>query len=175
MGDAPRVVVPGPMYCVNHPSVETLLRCNKCGQPICAKCRIRTPVGMRCKQCARMQRAPMYKVGVGHFLIAAVVGLPVSFIAGLIMQSLGWFGLILGAAVGGLIAAIIYRVTHKRGQGIALLTCGAIILGALLNVVLAPGFRLAALLDPRQFVNLVLRVNIFYLVTAVGAAYARLM
>ena len=37
-----------PTYCANHPTVETTLRCNKCGKPICAKCAIRTPTGYRC-------------------------------------------------------------------------------------------------------------------------------
>ena len=37
-----------PTYCANHPGVETSLRCNKCGKPICAKCAVRTPTGYRC-------------------------------------------------------------------------------------------------------------------------------
>ena len=34
-----------PLCCVNHPNKETYLRCNKCGQPICTKCAVGTPVG----------------------------------------------------------------------------------------------------------------------------------
>ena len=45
-----------PVYCANHPGVETSLRCNKCGKPICAKCAIRTPTGYRCKECVRGQQ-----------------------------------------------------------------------------------------------------------------------
>ncbi len=44
-----------PTYCANHPGVETSLRCNKCGKPICAKCAVRTPTGYRCKECVRGQ------------------------------------------------------------------------------------------------------------------------
>ena len=40
------------MYCVNHPKSETLMRCSKCLEPICPKCAVRTPVGLRCPKCA---------------------------------------------------------------------------------------------------------------------------
>ncbi|MCC6313811.1 MAG: hypothetical protein IT337_07335 [Thermomicrobiales bacterium] len=41
---------PGP--CSYHPNVETLLRCSRCGKPICPQCGVRTPVGLRCPDCA---------------------------------------------------------------------------------------------------------------------------
>ena len=41
------------MYCANHPDVETLLRCNRCGKPICLKCATLTDVGYRCNECIR--------------------------------------------------------------------------------------------------------------------------
>ena len=45
------------VYCSYHPNVETGLRCNKCGKPICVKCARRTPVGYRCPDCIRIKRA----------------------------------------------------------------------------------------------------------------------
>src|SRR5688572_1451926 len=41
----------GRTFCAIHTSVETTLRCNKCGRYMCVKCAVRTPVGYRCKQC----------------------------------------------------------------------------------------------------------------------------
>ena len=38
---------PESLTCANHPDRETLLRCNKCGKPICISCAVRTPVGYR--------------------------------------------------------------------------------------------------------------------------------
>ena len=32
-------------HCKNHPDRETLLRCNKCGEPICTQCAVLTDVG----------------------------------------------------------------------------------------------------------------------------------
>ena len=51
------------LYCANHSSVETLLRCSKCGKPICTRCIVQTPVGARCRECANVQRLPIYQVG----------------------------------------------------------------------------------------------------------------
>ena len=42
----------GPVPCADHPDVETRLRCSRCGRPICPRCSVRTPVGMRCPDCA---------------------------------------------------------------------------------------------------------------------------
>lgn len=54
--DTPMIDGSAPTYCANHPGVETSLRCNKCGKPICARCAIRTPTGYRCKECVRGQQ-----------------------------------------------------------------------------------------------------------------------
>jgi len=179
MGNAPAVGEPEALYCANHPTVETLLRCSKCGKPICQRCGVRTPVGIRCRECAQLRRLPMYRVGPLHYLLAALVALPVSFVAGLLMQQVGIFiALFLGAAVGGLIAEVAYRVTHKRGKGLALLVCGCIVLGALassgLAFILWPGMPLAILANWQALVSLLTRFNVVYVVLAIGAAYARL-
>jgi len=47
---------PTPIYCANHPQVETSLRCNRCGKPICPKCAVSTPTGYRCRECVRGQQ-----------------------------------------------------------------------------------------------------------------------
>jgi len=45
-----------PLYCANHPKVETSLRCNRCEKPICAKCAVHMDTGYRCKECVKAQR-----------------------------------------------------------------------------------------------------------------------
>ncbi|MBL8128361.1 MAG: hypothetical protein JNM64_12030 [Chloroflexia bacterium] len=37
----------GAVPCAEHQEVETRLRCSRCGKPICPRCAVRTPVGMR--------------------------------------------------------------------------------------------------------------------------------
>jgi len=179
MGDAPELTQPT-LYCANHPTVETLLRCNKCNKPICTRCGVRTPVGIRCRECAQLRRPPSYVLGPGHYLLAGLVGLPASLVAGLIMQQVGiFFAFFLGAAVGGFIGEIVYRITGgKRGTALAAVTCACIVAGALasgiVSELLLPGVPLAALANWRILVQLVIRLNLVYVVLAVGAAFARL-
>lgn len=44
------------MRCALDPDTETNLTCGKCGQPICPKCLVQTPVGARCPQCAALKQ-----------------------------------------------------------------------------------------------------------------------
>ncbi len=50
----------GVLYCTVHPNVETALRCNRCGRPMCNRCAVRTPVGYRCRECVRGQQQVFY-------------------------------------------------------------------------------------------------------------------
>ncbi|MBC7263052.1 MAG: hypothetical protein H5T64_01700 [Chloroflexi bacterium] len=165
------------MYCANHPDIETLLRCSKCGKPICTRCGIRTPVGVRCRECANLQRSPMYIVGPSDLLRATVVALPCSLLAGFVMSQVNLlFGFFIGPVAGGSIAELVSRITHgKRGVEIQILVSACIILGALVPALYLTGvlFNRSALTGSRLFA-LVYRVNVVYLVLSVGAAIARL-
>ena len=77
------------LYCTWHPDRETRLRCNRCGRPMCPECAVRHPVGLRCKECIKETRSPIYNVAVRDYLIAGLVGLLLSTIAGLIMRAIG--------------------------------------------------------------------------------------
>ena len=70
-----------PMYCVNHPDVETYLRCNKCGRPICPKCAVRTPVGYRCRDCVQAHQQVFYAgFRPTYYLLVAAVALPLALV-----------------------------------------------------------------------------------------------
>lgn len=171
-----------PLYCVNHPTVETRLRCNKCGQPICAKCAVQMPVGYRCRDCVSAQQRAFYAdFRPVYYLIAAAVALPLSLIAGWLIPRLGWFTVILGPVVGGGIAeAVRWAIQRRRGQYTWLIVCGAIVVGALPGLIAS----LLSLLGVAVFSSgsiaylagglmRLLWLGV-YLVTGVGAAYARL-
>ncbi|MFI5266482.1 MAG: hypothetical protein ACHQ7M_03805 [Chloroflexota bacterium] len=102
---------PDTIHCARHPSVETVLRCGRCETPICPRCSISTPVGMRCRDCAQIRRPPMYDVS-GRYLrqaLAAALGLVVA--GGFV------FNLVLGIAGRSiLLAAVLYLLV---GTGIA--------------------------------------------------------
>ena len=134
---------PEVLYCANHPNTETLLRCNKCGKPICMKCAVLTPVGYRCTECIHQQQNVYFNaldsdnfiaLGVG-FLVSAIAG-P---IAGLLLSGLGlYFGLIIafiaGSGAGSLLAQIIRRsVGRRRGRRLPIFALIGIIGGILIG------------------------------------------
>src|SRR3954470_20601169 len=47
-----------PPRCYRHPDEETRVQCSSCGRPICTRCMISSPVGMRCPGCAGRKRGP---------------------------------------------------------------------------------------------------------------------
>lgn len=121
------------LRCANHPAVETYLRCNRCGKPICSKCAVRTPVGYRCKECVRLQQSAFYSgFRLRHYLLTAAVALPLSFVAGWIIPRAGWFAIILGPIAGsGIAQAARWAVRRRRGLYVWVVVCISIFIGAL--------------------------------------------
>lgn len=74
-----------PVYCANHPGVETTLRCNRCNKPICPKCAVRTPTGYRCKECVRGQQKVFVTAQWHDYVIGFLVGGFLSTLASLLV------------------------------------------------------------------------------------------
>jgi hypothetical protein len=123
------------LYCTVHPAVETNLRCNRCGRPMCTRCAVKTPVGYRCKECVRAQQDKFFDAQMLDYVIAAVVSLAGSFLAAAILSRLGGFFLIsmlISPAVGGGIGMTVWRLTGKRrGRYTAPVVGTGVVLGAL--------------------------------------------
>ncbi len=166
------------IYCSFHPNVETRLRCNKCGTPICPKCAVQTPVGFRCPQCVRSQQAIFYTATPLDYGIAAVVGLVASTVAAFIMGRLGIFlALLLGPLAGGAIAEAVRWATGRRhGRWMWLVVSGCIVAGALVAAFYPFLFFLFTPQAPAYLsISMFFRLDlIIYVVLAVGIAYARL-
>lgn len=137
--DGPEVAETGSevTVCYRHPDVETGLRCNRCGKPICPKCAVRTPVGFRCPDCIREQEAKYYSGTNLDYLIAAVIAFPLSLIsAALFTTILGRFGffiifiaLFAAPAVAGFIAeAVRWAVRKRRSRYLGHVVAGCLIL-----------------------------------------------
>lgn len=130
------------LYCVNHPTVETLLRCNRCGRPICLKCAELTDVGYRCKECIRGVQDKYFNASTQDNIVAFGVALVVAAIAaplvGILLGAFRFFGWIIafmvGGAAGGLLAQIVRTAVQKRrGRYLRYYAMAGVIAGVILG------------------------------------------
>ena len=135
------------MRCATHPSVETNLRCGKCGKPICPKCLVQTPVGARCPDCAKLYRLPTFRISTKHYLRGIGVGLGMAFICGAAWGAIGWrihffsFNLLLAPAAGFAIGEVIsLSVNRKRGTGLAVVAGMAVVVSYVVTFLFPSGF-----------------------------------
>jgi len=164
-----------PLYCANHPDVETYLRCNKCSKPICLKCADLTEVGYRCKTCIREQQNVFYNALTTDNWIAFAVAAGITVIAwpivAFLLRLTGFFGWIIAAVIGSGAGAALAQmirnsVGRRRGRYIRHFTLAGIIAGLVLSGLItmtlagfAPFFSLQGLL---------------FLILAMAAAYQTL-
>ncbi len=120
--------------CKRHPRNETNLYCGKCGDPICPKCLVQTPVGARCPACAGLSRVPTYQVSGKYYLkaIGAAIGLAFAcgVIWGLVRTFVPFFylGWLIGPAAGFVIGeGITLSVNRKAGLKLALIGGAAVL------------------------------------------------
>jgi hypothetical protein len=168
VGPPPADEVPldnGVLYCVNHPNVETMLRCNRCGRPVCTRCVTQTPVGYRCKQCVGQQQAIYFTGGILDYVLGGGIALILGGLSSFLVTLTGlWFiALILGPTLGvGVAEAVRFAVRRRRSRYLWAVVAGAMVVGAL----------------PALVISLSSLWSVFvlglFLVLAVGAAAARL-
>lgn len=117
------------LYCANHPSRETSLRCNRCEKPICSKCAVHTPTGYRCKECIRGQQKAFETARWYDYLSGFVLTGILAFIGSWILPNLGFFVLFLAPLAGAGIAEAARFVTRKRRSKslFQLITAGALV------------------------------------------------
>ncbi len=106
------------MVCYKHPDRSTLLRCNKCGRPMCQDCAVLTPTGYRCKECVKAQQKVFdtsekkdYIIGG---VIAALVGILGSYAEQVIPFSSFLISIVLGIIFGQLTCTLVRRAVNRR-------------------------------------------------------------
>jgi len=108
------------VQCARHPEVETALRCSRCDTPICPRCLIQTPVGARCKDCARIGKNPIYTLTTGAALKAAgasiVGGIVMGLIWGFVLMpfTFGFLSIFVGAGLGWVFTRLLEVVTRRK-------------------------------------------------------------
>ncbi len=128
--------------CPRHPGVETALQCSRCEVAICPSCLVQTPVGARCRDCARIKRAPVYVLSAGHLLragVAAVVGgIAMGLVWALILLpfTFGFFSIFIGAGLGYVFTRLMEFATGgKRGPAVVGFAVGGIAIAWGLQIV----------------------------------------
>ncbi len=166
-----------PLYCTVHPERETVLRCNRCGRPMCTECAVRHPVGLRCRECVRATRSPVYDVPLHQVALALAVSTVAGAVGALVAMMVAgifWFLLFfVSPAIGGAVAAAVERaVPRKRGRPLQVATVTGIVLGLL---VLGVGFGLVGGSPVRGLLSVALNIFLWmYVVLAAATATARL-
>ncbi len=125
------------MQCYRHPRVETAVSCGKCDRPICPKCMVAGPAGMRCPDCASLRKMALYRIPPARLALAVVAGLVTGIVGALIMAQISFFVFFIGPLYGGIVAEAVLRAAgRKRGRVLEVIGVGSIVLGGLLACVL---------------------------------------
>lgn len=127
-------LVPGQVPCSHHPDVMTGLRCSRCGKPICPKCGVRTPVGMRCPDCAGVRGLPSYRTDSSTLLKSAIAGFAVAILAGVLLGYLPDWNFYLTLVLGFGVAESMARLSNeKRGLDLQIVGWLAVTLGLVIS------------------------------------------
>jgi len=110
---------------------------------------IQTPVGARCRECARLYKLPTYRVSVSHYLRAAGTAIGIAAVCGMLWGLLDKvvpfffvLNIVLGAAVGFACTEIIgLAVNRKRGIGLAVIAGSSVILSYLVALLVPWGLH----------------------------------
>jgi hypothetical protein len=128
-------------YCATHPDIESELQCGRCEKFICPRCMVQTPVGARCRDCARMRRLPMYSLGPAHTArvvgAALGIGVAVGLAWGRLIPALGLLGFFLifiGMFAGyGMANVMDWAGGRKRGPVVQWSAVGGIVVAYLVR------------------------------------------
>jgi hypothetical protein len=138
--------------CYRHPERGTSLRCYNCSNPICINCANKTSVGYLCPDCFRELEDKFFNAKPTDYIIAALVSLPLSLLAGYLIWRLGggfffiFIMIFVGGAVGGLIGKLTKRaIGNRRGRYLPHLVVAMMVLGVVLPglPILLPGLATA--------------------------------
>ncbi len=176
-------ITSGILYCYNHPTRETALRCKRCERPICTSCAVGTPTGYMCKDCVRQHQKVFDTAVWTDYLIvffASSILSGLAAIATIAITSLIWgfFIIFLAPLAGGGIGSLVRRfVKNRRSRALNFTLATGMIAGALPVMLLTglPGLAVL-LLGGADFLSSIyafgpLIWQIVYLALGMPAAY----
>ena len=120
------------LFCVNHSNRETLLRCNKCNQPICIQCAVRTPTGYRCKSCVRGQQKKFITAQPSDYILAPLIAAILSLIGSYLVGFLGFITIFAAPFFGlAIVRAVQAVIKNRRSDTLFIVTAVAGAIGSL--------------------------------------------
>ena len=103
------------LTCSFHPKVETRLRCNRCGKPICIKCATHTPTGYRCMECIRSQQKIFITTKWFDHVIVVAISAAISFLGSLFAINLGiYLTILIAVGSGYLVVWTVKKAINNR-------------------------------------------------------------
>jgi hypothetical protein len=109
--------------------------CGRCERPICVKCMVSGPAGMRCPDCASLRGTHLYKVEPLHLVILTLIGIVGGAAGVAIINEIGWiyFVIFLSLAYGGAVGELMLRsIGRKHGPVVEITGTASFIIGGLL-------------------------------------------
>lgn len=101
-------------FCTIHKNVETLRICGRCERPFCPDCLINTPVGGRCRECARGPRIPRLRIELWRWPLIALTAAIGGVAAGVVFGMVNWFMFLVAWFAGQFIGGILLPVAGRR-------------------------------------------------------------
>lgn len=131
--------------CHWHRGVETEVSCPECGRYMCPKDMVATPVGYKCRDCARPLKGQRAYVKPRQLVLAVLAAFGVALVGGLALGAAG-LGFFYVALLYGVAVAYAARRASggHRGPLIAAIAGAAAALGALLGAFSLLGVAFAA-------------------------------
>ena len=131
--------------CTYHPSVMTRLRCSRCGKPICPRCGVRTPVGLRCPECAGVRGLPTYRTDSGTLLKSIGLGVVVAAVIGVVWGYIPEWNFYLSLLLGfGVAESMAFMSKNKRGSDLQIAGVLAVVLALVISrVVMAQRYDIS--------------------------------
>ncbi len=129
---------PPPLFCYRHPDRETWVRCGRCDQPICTRCTMQGPVGLRCRSCGKPSRDALASLKPNQIAIGLAVATGLGAVVGYFGAQFGLFMIIVGFFAGTIIAEALDRtIGIKRGPRILAIAITGIVVGSVLGASLS--------------------------------------
>lgn len=102
--------------CANHPDRPTRVSCSTCAKPICHECMVYAPVGIKCRECAKLAKTALRKGKPAQFTGAALYGFGAALVGFVALQLVsaavpfaGFFGFLIYGGYGYFVGEAVAR------------------------------------------------------------------